>query len=103
MALYTALYTANGAYSIHTNGPEPQILRNISHSFSSNHENHKNFSSQKLPAMQYFSRPLKGNLRISRCVILKQRSSQWLNEESLFISGLHICPLNAKVHVCDQK
>ncbi|CAI8035646.1 Protein O-mannosyl-transferase TMTC4, partial [Geodia barretti] len=29
------------------------------------------------------------------------RSSQWLNEESLFISGLHVCPLNAKVHVCN--
>ena len=26
-----------------------------------------------------------------------QRSNQWLNEESLFISGLQVCPLNAKV------
>ncbi|KAG8224300.1 hypothetical protein J437_LFUL007240 [Ladona fulva] len=26
------------------------------------------------------------------------RSGQWRNEESLFISGLRVCPLNAKVH-----
>lgn len=28
-----------------------------------------------------------------------QRSSQWLNEGSLFVSGIHVCPLNAKVCV----
>ena len=27
-----------------------------------------------------------------------QRSKDWQNEYSLFISGLAVCPLNAKVH-----
>lgn len=28
-----------------------------------------------------------------------QRSSQWLNEEDLFVSGITVCPHNAKVRI----
>lgn len=27
-----------------------------------------------------------------------KRSKEWLNENSLYFSGIEVCPLNAKVH-----
>lgn len=54
------------------------------------------FMSKSMKVYSSFNAAL---LCVSFLTFIPKRSQQWQSEESLFVSGLSVCPTNAKVHL----